>query len=111
MNIIIAIALVIYIASAIEIVGSHILTRTKQGVHWEDEFMYFPLFFPPLAPIVAFDIFTDAYSAYNRSNYNNKVFMESPSLYVWHGFRSINEWIDHKRNRKKQNRKKFQNEV
>lgn len=97
MNTFLIIALIVYIASAIEIVGSHILTEKKQGVHWEDEFMIFPLLFPPLAPIVAFDILTDAYSAYNRNNYNNKVFMESLTFYILHGFRSINEWIDYKR--------------
>lgn len=101
LTIFIIFCVIIYVFSIIEIIGAHILTEKKQGLRWASEFMIFPILFPPLAPIVAFDILTDAKAAYQRNNYNNKVFMESLYYYLKHDRRSINEWIDYKRKQKK----------
>ena len=92
---------VIYLISIFEIIGSSILSRIKQnGLHTHNWFTIFPIIFPPLAPIVAFDIYSDAVYCYDHKKDHSKVYYESLICYLTHGCLGIKEYVE--KNKKKE---------
>lgn len=94
----IIIALIIHLLCCMEIVGSWILTKKYQDLRWNAEFTLLPCLFPPLSPIVAFDILTDAWPLYRYCKKNNACrYQESLFLFLTHGCRSIEQWYQYNR--------------
>lgn len=99
MKVFIILMICIYVISVAEIIGSRILTTRKQNLTWQLEFTLLPILFPPLAPIVAFDIYTDAIECYHKAKRSHRVYQESLLCYLTHDLKSIDEWHSLKRER------------
>lgn len=98
MTTLIIIALVIHLLCCLEIAGSWFLTKKYQDLRWNAEFTLLPILFPPLSPVVAFDILTDAWPLYRDCKKNNACrYQESLFLFLTHGCRSIEQWYQHNR--------------